>query len=374
MWDSAQRQGTTVVQLLHSALVGAATWEDVTSRHSDVAQALLDLHRHLSAFDVLVMSNGGGDNDAFLMQAARLAGVSTRVVYLGAGPVSSHASPLFGGATKLIGPSHYVAHDPTVSRNEQSLSVKVCQPVMDAAGILSAARSCRSTNAEAREKVTGDRPEHPESSLGEDGGGATGFNDGGVSPSPSRFVMVGRVVPDKTPGMFVRAMAVLQRRLAEGGGRRAEAVVVGNGTLLEPMQGLARDLDAAVRFTGFLSPEEVPCEVQRATALVLPSTGPTAFEMVGPEAMLLGVPLVTFGFGGSGELVRHMENGILVAEPTPKALADALELLAGDDVLRDHLGAQAQLDALQALSLPEMVACFVDEFGSFANDRRTSLT
>ncbi|CAN0081949.1 unnamed protein product [Ectocarpus sp. 8 AP-2014] len=86
--------------------------------------------------------------------------------------------------------------------------------------------------------------------------------------------------------------------------------------------------------------------------------------------MLLGVPLVTFGFGGSGELVRHMENGILVAEPTPKALADALELLAGDAVLRDRLGAQARLDALQAFSLPEMVACFVDEFGSFANNRR----
>ncbi|CAN0483437.1 unnamed protein product [Ectocarpus sp. 12 AP-2014] len=368
MWDSAQRQGSTVVQLLHSALVGTATWEDVTSRNPDVAQALLDLHRHLSAFDVLVMSNGGGDNDAFLLQAARLAGVSTRLVLLGAGAVSSHASPLFGGATKLIGPSHYVAHNPTVSRNEQGLSVKVCQPVMDAMGILSAARSCRLTNAEARddsEKVSGGYPQNPERNFGEDEGGLTGVNGGRrVSPPPSRFVMVGRVVPEKTPGMFVRAVAVLQRRLAEGGGRRAKAVVVGNGTLLGPMQGLARDLNAAVRFTGFLSIEEVPCEVQRATALVLPSIGPTAFEMVGPEAMLLGVPLVTFGFGGSGELVRHMENGILVAEPTPKALADALDLLAADAVLRDRLGAQARLDALQALSLPELVACFVDEFGS----------
>ncbi|CAM9533255.1 unnamed protein product [Ectocarpus fasciculatus] len=372
MWDSAQRQGTTLVQLLHSALVGAETWEDVTSTHPNAAQALLDVHRHLSAFDVLVMSNGGGDNDAFLLQAARLAGVSTRVVHLGAGAVSSHASPLFGGATNLIGPSHYVAHGPTVSRNEQGLSVKVCHPVMDAAEILNAARSCRLTNAEPHEKVTGGHPEHPERSFGEDEGGATGgVSDGGVSPSSSRFVMVGRVVPEKTPGMFVRAVAVLQRRLAEGVGRIAEAVVVGNGTLLGPMRGLARDLNATVRFTGFVSADKVPCEVRRATALVIPSTGPTAFEMVGPEAMLLGVPLVTFGFGGSGELVRHMENGILVAEPTPKALADALELLAGDAVLRDRLGAQAQLDALQALSLPEMVACFVDEFGSFANNRRT---
>ena len=83
--------------------------------------------------------------------------------------------------------------------------------------------------------------------------------------------------------------------------------------------------------------------------------------MVGPEAMLLGVPLVTFGFGGTGELVRHMENGMVVAEPTPRALADALEVLANDSGFRDRLGAQARLDATRALSLPEMVACHADE-------------
>lgn len=138
--------------------------------------------------------------------------------------------------------------------------------------------------------------------------------------------------------------------------------MVGEGSLQVHMEGLARDLNSNVRFAGFLSIDAVPCEVQQATALVVPSISLETFGMVGPEAMILGVPLVTFGFGGTGELVRHMENGILVAEPTPRALADALELLASDTVLRDRLGAQARLDALEALSLPEMVACHADEF------------
>lgn len=371
MWNSVQQRGTTIPQLLYSSVADAVTWEDVISGHPDVAQELENLYRHLIDFDVLVMSNGGKDDDAYLLQVARLAGVSTRVVNLGA-TVGGYLSPLFTGATKLIGPSHFVAHNPAVSRNAAGLSVKVCHPVMDAARVFKSARSCRLAGLQMSENppevvspsigtartVTGD-------SQGDGVGGDDGVDRDG---SPATFIMVGRMAPEKSPGMFVRAMAVLQRRWSAGE-RRTEGIVVGDGPLREHMEGLARHLNAGVRFTGFLSVDDVPCEVQGATALVLPSLCPETFGMVGPEAMLLGVPVVTFGFGGSGELVRHMENGILVSQPTPKALADAMELLAGDSAMRDRLGGQARRDALRALSLQEMVACHADEF---LGPRRTS--
>lgn len=354
-----------MAELLYSALAEAMTWADVISGHPDIAQELGDLYRHLSAFDVLVMSNGGEDTDAYLLQIARLAGVSTRVVNLGA-MVGGYVSPLFTGATKLIGPSHFVAHNPAVSRNAAGLSVKVCHPVMDAARVLNSARSCRSVRVQAS-----DDPRKVVSQNVDTTGTVTEQRQAGVvgkdardarNMAPATFIMVGRMAPEKTPGMFVRAMSILRRRQVAEEGKQAEGVVVGNGPLLKHMEGLARDLNADVRFTGFLSFDDVPCEVQSATALVLPSLCPETFGMVGPEAMLLGVPLVTFGYGGSGELVRHMENGLLVSEPTPKALADAMELLAGDSTLRDRLGKQARLDAHRALSLREMVACHVDEF------------
>lgn len=364
-----------MAQLLYSATVDAEKWEDVISGHPDVAQALDDLYRHLSVFDVFVMSNGAKDSDAYLLQVARLAGVSTRVVNLGAN-VGGYVSPLFTGATNLIGPSHFVAHNPAVIRNAGGLSVKVCHPVMDAARVLDSARSCPSVRTRMSDEA--------QAGLSQSTGAARAVTerarDGVVDKdnsndedvSPATFIMVGRMAPEKTPGTFVRAMAVLQRRWLAEGRTRAEGVAVGEGPLLEHMEDLARHLNAGVRFTGFLSVDDVPCEVQRATALVLPSICSETFGMVAPEAMILGVPVVTFGFGGSGELVRHMENGILVSEPTPRALADALELLAADSMLRDRLGKQAQLDALRSLSLRKMVACHVDEFLSPTEDKRAN--
>lgn len=377
MWQLAKQNGVTLSSYIYSALVDATTWNDVTSAHPEVAEALGDLYRHLATSDVLVMSNGGKDDDAYLLQVARLAGVDTRVVNLGA-LAGGYMSPLFSAATALIGPSQYVAHKPAVLRNAGDLPIKVCHPVMDASRVLEAARSC----CPPSEQKTFDGPTRvgtipcgsPKGPFVDDGKGgnvgATADHDGELRPA--RFVMVGRISPEKTPSVFVRAVAVLQRRWVAGGGRerRAEGVVVGKGPLLKHMEGLARDLNASVRFPGFLSVDAVPCEVQQATALVLPSTGLETFGMVGPEAMLLGVPVVTFGFGGSGELVRHMENGILVAEPTPRALANALEMLVRDPVLRNRLGEQARLDALKALSLPEMVACHTDEIARLTNKKR----
>ncbi|CAM9964563.1 unnamed protein product, partial [Ectocarpus sp. 12 AP-2014] len=308
VWSSVQAQGVTIFAFLYSALVGAPTWNDVVSVHPGVALALSDLYHHLVKFDVLVMSNGGKDTDAYVLQIARLAGVRTRMVNLGA-IAGGYMSPLFSGATSIVGPSHYVAHNPTVIRNAGGLPIKVCHPVMDAARVLEAARSCHATRVPM--------PGQPETRPGTGEGGADDALAGALPPA--RFIMVGRVSSEKTPGVFVRSIAVLQRRWMAGGRqetRQIEGVMVGKGPILRQMKKLALDLRAGVRFTGALSIDKVPCEVQLATALVLPSMCPETFGMVGPEAMLLGVPLVTFGFGGSGELVRHMENGLLVAEPT----------------------------------------------------------
>ncbi|CAM9671988.1 unnamed protein product [Ectocarpus sp. 6 AP-2014] len=360
-WDEAKRQSVAVGNLLYSMLVDAATWSGVTSVLPDIARALGDLYRHLTKFDVLVISNGAKDADAYLLHVARLAGVGGRVVNLGA-LAGGYMSPFFSGATALIGPSQFVAHNPAVHRHTGGLPVKVCHPVMDAARLLSAAQACRTAGAQTPDARGQARELREYGAMNE---GATYAACSSELP-PARFILVGRVSSEKTPGMFLRAMAVLRKRWMEGPRRRSqpEGVVVGNGPLQNHMERLALDLDANVMFKGFLPVDAVPCEVQRATALVLPSTCSETFGMVVPEAMLLGVPVVTFGFGGSGELVSHMENGMLVAEATPKALADALELLATDTALRNRLGAQARQDALRVLSLPEMVACHTDEFAS----------
>lgn len=80
---------------MYSILANAANWEkEFVSAHPDMATELADLHAHLANFDTLVFSNGGKDNNAFILETARLAGVKTRMVNLG--PLTGgYVSPLF---------------------------------------------------------------------------------------------------------------------------------------------------------------------------------------------------------------------------------------------------------------------------------------
>lgn len=400
-WEKARQENQGFPTLLYTIFSAAEQWSDITETRPDIARAFTKVYSHLGGFDTVVISNGGKDIDGYLLHLARLAGVRNRVVNLGS-IAGGYLSARFDAATAFVGPSHYVAHNPATNRHARGLPIKTCHPVMDAARILRAARSCPTPPSGSDDGIEGTTNRRTSASNSSDWDGTSTVSsrdteasrsrqDGSLSAAGDgftvtdnafsdqvgtlegersdnqggRFVMVSRVSQEKTPGVFVRAMGALQRRqqLRQGARQaRAEGVYVGTGRLLEPMKQLARDIGADIRFAGLLGVDIVPCEVAQATALVLPSFAAETFGMVAPEAMILGVPVVTFGYGGTGELVRHMENGIIVSEPTPRALADALELLVRDSALRDRLGAQARVDALRALSLPELVACHVDEF------------
>ena len=92
----------------------------------------------------------------------------------------------------------------------------------------------------------------------------------------TRVGWVGRLAPQKSPGLFVRAVAALAAR----GDPLDAAVVVGDGPLREPLERLARRLGlvvtgghyvkmdpnngtGAVHFAGWLPPEKVRARVGR---------------------------------------------------------------------------------------------------------------
>ena len=56
------------------------------------------------------------------------------------------------------------------------------------------------------------------------------------------------------------------------------------------------------------------------------------------EAQAFGVPVLATDVSGIPELVTHGENGWLVPERDPRALAEAIALLVRDDALRGTLG------------------------------------
>ncbi len=69
------------------------------------------------------------------------------------------------------------------------------------------------------------------------------------------------------------------------------------------------------------------------------------------EAMHQGVGVVTTAVGGCGELVRDMQDGLVVAPEEPAALASAIHLLYQNRSLRRQLAQSAQHRATQVFSI-----------------------
>ena len=95
---------------------------------------------------------------------------------------------------------------------------------------------------------------------------------------------------------------------------------------------------------------ELPALYAAADVLVLPSIRTATFTepwgVVVNEAMHQGTPVIATDAVGAaaGGLVRDGRNGIVVPERDPAALAAALRTLAGDEGMRQHLGAAAKHD------------------------------
>ena len=60
------------------------------------------------------------------------------------------------------------------------------------------------------------------------------------------------------------------------------------------------------------------------------------------EASALGVPIAAMKTGGTPDIVKHGETGLLSS--TPEALADDVRRLVDDEPLRRQLGAAASAD------------------------------
>lgn len=60
------------------------------------------------------------------------------------------------------------------------------------------------------------------------------------------------------------------------------------------------------------------------------------------EAMALGTPCVSTAVTGIPEVVRHEETGLIARERDPESLADSIERLLGDRMLRASLARDAR--------------------------------
>lgn len=168
-------------------------------------------------------------------------------------------------------------------------------------------------------------------------------------PEPSALVLltVGNLIPIKGHQLIVRALAVLNVDFPA-----LTWEVIGNGPELDHVRRLAAEMGVLgkIRFLGRRSRKAVADAYQRCTVFVLPSR----YEGLGCvylEAMASAKVAVGCTGQGIEEVIRHGENGWLIAPDSLPQLIEALKILLRDPCRRLQMGRAARETILNGFTL-----------------------
>ena len=159
----------------------------------------------------------------------------------------------------------------------------------------------------------------------------------------------------------------------------AKLELVGYGPEKENIRAILRanNLEKSVTMIDILPHSELVPVYQRARVLAFPSLIPEGLGMTPAEAGLCGVPTLTFGLGGTGEIVIDGRTG-LVVNADRDALSASLLRIMTDDSLADELGRNARSFLLDTISWPKIAArfdsLFNDVIGAHEKKRQAPLS
>ena len=161
---------------------------------------------------------------------------------------------------------------------------------------------------------------------------------------PSLVGTVSVLRPEKDIGILIEAFASLH-----GLHPTARLQIVGSGPLAESLarQSMLCELGDAIELRG--STDDVAEQFRKLRIFVLPSYSEGLSNSL-LEAMACGCAVVASRVGGSGEVIRHRENGMLFDVGNSSQLASILKLLLSDEELCGRLGAAAAQTIQQRFS------------------------
>ena len=149
------------------------------------------------------------------------------------------------------------------------------------------------------------------------------------------IVAAGRLAEAKNYPLLIDAMAVLRQQMP------ARLFILGEGELEGAIRARIseRGLTGAVVLCGF---QRNPWKfIAKADVFALTSHY-EGFGNVLVEAMACGVPVVATASAGTSDIIRHEQDGLLVAQHTAEAVAAALASVLGNQEFRGRLGAAAR--------------------------------
>jgi len=114
--------------------------------------------------------------------------------------------------------------------------------------------------------------------------------------------------------------------------------ILGKNQNLEKMKRLVNSMGLADRvyFEGWVPPTELSLYYRNAAIFIMPSLM-EGYGLVYLEAMSQGLPVIAGNVGGSRELIKHEQNGLLVDPLQVEDLVRSIEVLLTDLKLREKV-------------------------------------
>ena len=130
-------------------------------------------------------------------------------------------------------------------------------------------------------------------------------------------------------------------------------VIAGDGPDREALAAAAQRSNRDVRLLGWIDRDQTFAWLAHASMLIFPSRGPESLSRVLLEASALGVPIAAMNTGGTGDIVKHDETGLL--STTFDGLATDVKRLRADEQLRSRLGTGAMRWIEQSFDSPSVM-------------------
>jgi glycosyltransferase involved in cell wall biosynthesis len=156
---------------------------------------------------------------------------------------------------------------------------------------------------------------------------------------PYLIVWVGRFVPEKGVEYLVEAARIVSEKCPN-----AKFLLIGYGQLKKKIIRMATDyrlLGKSIVVAGPLNREHIAEILGKATVFVFPSLR-EGMPIALLEAMACELPVVVSDFPGVRDVIKHKENGLLVAPKNPRQLSNAILHLLSDEETRRSLGENAR--------------------------------
>jgi glycosyltransferase involved in cell wall biosynthesis len=173
------------------------------------------------------------------------------------------------------------------------------------------------------------------------------------------FLYLGRLHREKGPDLLVEGLRELGRRLLSGW----RCVVVGDGPERGALRAALEAAGMTERVTLMGARRRVGPWLEACDVLVMPSRE-EGMPVAALEAMMHGRAVVATRVGGTPEVVRAGETGLLVEPEDRNGLVAALETLARDAQFRERLGARGRMVARAEFTLEVMAEGTLREYRS----------